>query len=95
MRAVDQTANPAAWASSEAGKAAIRAGWDAAQALGMGERIERADIAPIVYAALTACGGGWHLEYGVAEPMDPADWQRRLAEVRRQAGWQEPPPADT
>ena len=39
------------WASSEEGKAAHRAAWEAAKRLGLSEHLDRADVGVLVWAA--------------------------------------------
>lgn len=61
-RITDGEAAEVLWASSEAGRAAVRAGWDRAQQAGIaghpvtsgGRPIDMADIAAVVYAAFRA-----------------------------------------
>jgi hypothetical protein len=46
------------WASSEEGKAALRAAWEKTKALGLGTRaVDMADIGAIIYAAHMAHPG--------------------------------------
>jgi hypothetical protein len=62
----DAMAAEVLWASSEQGKAAVRAGWERAESIGV--RADLAEVGAVVYAAYLAAGWDGETEPGEDEP---------------------------
>lgn len=87
----DAEAAEVLWASSEEGKAAVRAGWERAKQIGIaghpvvtgGRPIDMADIGAIVYAAYLAAG--WTSAGRLRETRETLDaYARHNADVIRE-----------